>query len=165
MFVEDFKLIRGARIQQQLAVFEDSTFSKLEQNIDSGFPTTKKRQHATLPIQIKDIKYVPYQAGLKVQAVSTNAENGNVYEPIILFQNIDLTNNPTGVAVMMADGREHKMNPIPLSTTVTKVRCSCLDFYHRFSTFNFSDNSLEGNPMPQYVPKGTGRGPVNPYIS
>jgi len=59
------------------------------------------------------------------------------------------------------DGREYFVKQFTLSQTQAKVKCTCLDFHYRFSVWNHSKKSLEGDPPPPYIKK-TDSPPVNP---
>jgi hypothetical protein len=162
---DQLKLIRGKRIQQQLdTITEDSTYDELFRDIVGGFPNTAARQNATNPVQVSNVKYVAYQPNgiLKVQAEASS--NGHKYQPTILFQNVDYTGEGVpGSTTFRGTGGEHHIEPIDLNHSTVKVRCTCLDFYHRFSQHNQNDGSLAGSPMPPYQKKpGSNRPPVNP---
>lgn len=157
----EFKVLRGQRLLTQLD--EDSTYRDLENDIRRGFPDTRKRQHATGPVGILKLSYVPYvQDGvLRVEAVANSS--GNKYNPIIQFREVqfqeeDLPNNTTFRA---ADNNEYHIQPIQLAGSNVKVRCNCLDFYWRFSPTNAGDASLYGEPRPPYNAQGN-RPPANP---
>jgi len=159
---QKLQLIRGARILQQLA--EDSTPLELERNIAKGFPQTTKRQHATDPVRIVQIKYVPFEANkeLKVTAIASSA--GKNYDTVIQFNDVEFQPEdlPTNTTFIAADNETYNILPISLSTHTVKIRCDCLDFYHRFAMWNFNDSSLYGPKMPTYIRKTTTRPDVNP---
>lgn len=160
---EQLYLIRGRRITNQLKLIEESTIADLQNNIERGFPETKARQHATNPVQVTSLKFVayPHNEELKVQARVTS--NGHRYQPIIMFQNVIFTDSldTNATTFKTVDVTEHIV-PIELDRSNVKVRCTCLDFYHRFSKQNRTDGSFHGRPMPPYHSKGSGRPPVNP---
>lgn len=154
--------VRGARILQQLN--EVSTVSGLEQNISTAFPTTTKRQHATGEVAIQNIQYIPYIGTKMLHIKASTTSNGHQYKQSIqfndvVFENADTEENATFTA---ADGVETHVQPLVLSHLNVKVRCDCLDFYHRFANYNSQDKSLVGKAPPVYVRKTTTRPPVNP---
>lgn len=157
---KEFKLIRGERLLQGLA--ENSAYDKLYGNIVRGFPETKKRQHAVGEVNVSNVTLLPY-VGMKYLEVSGQARsNQHMYKPSIQFLRVifepnDSTNN---VTFQGKDGQEHHMQPIILGQNNVKVRCTCLDFYYTFATWNFDDNSLIGRKPPMYHKK-TNRPPRN----
>lgn len=159
---ENLKLIRGDRILQLLV--EDSTPQELERNIKIGFPETKKRQHVTQPVKIAQIKYTPYpkEGELRVSAVATNGQNQ--YTPVILFNEVIFEPEDTAIntTFLASNNEEYNVKKIHLKGNTVKLRCNCLDFYHRFATWNFNDDSLYGPKPPPYPRKTNTRPPVNP---
>lgn len=159
---KNFKLIRGERVLQILE--EDSTPSELFQNIVTGFPKTRKRQHATQSVSISNVRYTPYveNGTLLVEATATN--EGKKYTPTILFNDVayEAEDTPTNTTFLASNNEEYNILPIKLKDNTVKVRCTCLDFYHRFSTWNFQDDSLYGPKPPPYRRKTITRPPANP---
>lgn len=160
--MSDYKLIRGARILQQLS--EDSTEDQLDTNIRREWPNTKKRQNATGEVVIQNIQYIPYIGTKFLHVKSTSQSNGHAYRQAlqfvkVVFENADTPNNVTATAT---DGEEFHCQPIDLTNHNAKVRCSCLDFYYRFAFHNSGDNSLVGRAPPLYHRKTTNRPSVNP---
>lgn len=158
----EFMLIRGARIVQQLE--EASTVTGLEQNITTAFPNTTKRQHATGEVAVQNIQYIPYIGTKMLHVKSSTSSNGHQYQQVIQFNNVvfepsDTEENATFTAT---DGTETHAQPLDLNALNVKVRCNCLDFYHRFANYNAQDKSLVGKAPPVYVRKTTTRPPVNP---
>jgi hypothetical protein len=157
----ELKVIRGDRLLTQFN--EDSTYNQLYTGIVQAFPNTRKRQNATAPVVVSRIEYVPY-VNNGVLRVEAEARNGpGRYQPVIQFREVSFAEQGASntVTFRAADGQEYGIVPIRLAGSNIKVRCTCLDFYHRFSMHNHSDGSLAGNPPPPYVPKG-GRPSVNP---
>lgn len=162
---EQLKIIRGKRIQQQIDnLQEDSTYDELFHDIVGGFPNTSARQNATAPVQIGNVKYVAFQPDETLKVQGEARSNGHIYQPTILFQGVQYAGEDTpGATVFRGVDGQHAIEPIDLASTNVKVRCTCLDFYHRFSQHNQNDGSLVGRPMPPYQKKpGSNRPPVNP---
>lgn len=157
----EYKLLRGKRLLTQLD--EQSTYNNLYTDIQQGFPETRARQYATQTIAIQNIKYVPVTRGLNVQA--TVRSNQREYDPQIQFLGVKFlpAATATSTTIMGSDGEERHIEPIDLARSNVKVRCNCLDFYFRFASWNYSDQSLWGRKPPLYrkVP-GSNRPPVNP---
>jgi len=163
---EEFKIIRGQRIADQLddfQLFEQSTYSELERNVLSFVPTTKKRQHAIDPIRIVSIEMLPFLGTKNLNIAGLASSDGKNYSSTIIFNKIeyeeeDLTDN---VSFMAKDGEMYHIKPIQLNNHTVRVRCNCMDFYWRFAAFNAKDKSLIGRAPKAYQPKSN-RGPVNP---
>jgi hypothetical protein len=156
-----YKLLRGQRILNQLN--EESSFNGLYREIERGFPDTRARQHATGEVAVANIKYVPAQGKLQVDA--TTRSNMHEYKSSIMFLTVQY--EPQGgenITTFVGPGNaEYHIQPIDLSMSSVKVRCNCLDFFYRFATWNANDSSLLGSKPPLYqrVP-GSTRPPVNP---
>ncbi len=160
--LDGLKFMRGERVLSILN--EDSSYRELFHDIERGFPRTTKRQHSTDTVVVTQTEYIAYPSSKALQISAQVRSNGRVYEPTILFLNVEYENEDTqgNVTFMASDGKEYSVLPISLTNTNVKVRCTCLDFYHRFSTWNFKDNSLFGPRMPPYRRKTRNRPPVNP---
>ena len=154
-------VIRGNRIIQQLN--EDSTYKELKQNTMQFEPATKKRQYAVDPIQITQVKLIPYEASNSLQIQGVASSDGSKYDTVMLFSGIQYEDEDgaDNVTFMGSDGEEHHIQPIQLSQNNVKVSCTCLDFRWRFATWNSKKDSLYGDPPPPYQKK-TDRPPVNP---
>ncbi len=158
----EHQVVRGARIIQQLN--EVSTVTGLEQNISTAFPNTTKRQHATGEVAVQNIQYIPYIGTKMLHVKSSTNSNGNQYQQSIQFNNVTFepTDTETNATFTASDGTEAHVQPLDLNAINVKVRCNCLDFYHRFANYNSQDKSLVGKAPPVYVRKTTTRPPVNP---
>ena len=156
--MKKFRVVRGERIEQ--ALDEDVTYNQLRQNIQHGFPETRKRQYATGEVNITNIQYVPIQGGLQVKSAARS--NGHNYAQVMMFTNVPHNDGGEGVTVTGTDGAEHTVQPISLTDARVKVNCSCLDFHYRFATWNYNDDALAGQKPPLYQRKTTDRPPVNP---
>lgn len=158
---DDHQFIRGQRILDQLN--EMSSYPKLYDNIERGFPTTKKRQHATGEVTVTNTQYIPY-VGMKmlhIKALTTS--NGHQYAQSLQFLRVTYETEDTesNITFQGTDGRDYHIAPITLTDHNVKVKCNCLDFFHRFAHYNAQDKSLIGRPPPLYQRK-TDRPPVNP---
>lgn len=140
---------------------EASTINKLEQNVVQNFPDTSKRQNAVGEVSVGTITYTPYpeQSTLKVEAQTRS--NQHNYQTVCQFDNVQFTNDGSGVQATGTTGEQFTLQPIDLNASNVKVRCSCLDFHWRFSMWNAKDDSLYGEP-PGLYQKKTDRPPVNP---
>jgi len=157
------RLVRGARILAQLN--EDSTANDLENNIQRGFPDTKKRQHATGDVTIQNVQYIPYVGTKFLHVKSTaNSTSGKQYQQVIQFVRVNFEPEDTDANATFTgtNGEGYHVTPIELAGNNVKVRCNCLDFHWRFAAYDYNDNSLVGKPPPPYVRKTTNRPPANP---
>jgi hypothetical protein len=156
-----FMPVTGENVHQQL--LEDSTPRELERNIELAFPNTDRRQHATNEVKIISMKYHQLPDNT-LKVVTQCRSNGHTYIPVVQFT--DVTFEPAAAAsnvkVTLEAGREAYVTPIMMGTNNVRVRCGCLDFYHRFAHYNLGDNSLYGGPFPPYQRKTTTRPPANP---
>jgi hypothetical protein len=163
-----YKVLRGQRIKEVLDfISEESSYDDLDSNIDMGFPNTAKRQHVADEVRIVQMKVTPYVKTneIKVEAVGQNTKSFSINKPIILFKDVEYeeestTDNQSFTAV---DNNEYHVQKVEMAEHTCKVRCTCMDFYHRFSSHNHGDDSLQGQPMPAYVRKTNNRPPVNPF--
>ena len=163
-------LIRGARINQQIErealLKEESTLRQLDTNTRQFQPPSQKRQHATGPVNIVQVQTIPFAPSqeLKIECTARSGESGKTYHPILMFQNVvyEEQDAETNVSFTGHDGQEHHIQPISLANNNVKVRCDCLDFYHRFFPYNNRDKSLYGNVPRPYVRKTADHAPANP---
>lgn len=156
-----FMFLRGQRILDQLN--EVSNVTQLQQNIEVGFPATKKRQHATGEVTVQGVEYIAYRGMKMLHIRSTTTSNGNAYRQSMQFMRVEFfdSDGPDVVTFKGTDGISYHIKPIALSVHNTKVKCNCMDFHHRFAHYNSQDKSLVGRPPPPYQRK-TNRPPVNP---
>lgn len=159
--MDEFMLLRGDRILQQL--YEMSSVPDLEDNIEQGFPHTKKRQHATNEVTVSNVQYMPYLGMKMLHVKSISSSNGHQYQQALQFLRVDFDDQkqPDNATFQASDGADYHIKPLQLSGHNVKVRCNCLDFYYRFANYNSQDKSLVGRPPPPYQRK-TNRPPVNP---
>lgn len=174
MDTSDFKIIRGARILQQIdeeeTIEERSSYQELERKTITAFPRTRKRQHAVHPVQIVRTEFTPYigTRNLLVRGQAKSGTYNNVfYKPMLFFNEIvfEKEDTPQNVSIKASDGKDHHMQQIDLSDNIVRVRCDCLDFYFRFSPWDFSNDDLYGPKSKPYVRKTTTYPPVNPTRS
>lgn len=174
MDISKFKLIRGARILQQIeeetALSERSSYQDLERRTITAFPRTRKRQHATHPVQIVRTDFTPYigTRNLLVRGQAKSGTYNNVfYKPMLFFNEIQFEDEdtPQNVSFKVSGNEDYHMQPIDLSDNIVRVRCDCLDFYFRFSPWDFSNDDLFGPKPKPYVRKTNTYPPVNPTRS
>ena len=157
------KFFRGERIVEFMELTEAS-MAELERNIVFSFPHTTKRQHATGPVQVQELKLVPYTQTNDLLVNVRVQSDGHRYDPRILILDVayEDEDTPTNVTFTGSDGETYNVAPISMKQHDVKVSCTCLDFYYRFAVWNNNANSLYGNPPPLYRRKTETRPPVNP---
>lgn len=159
--MEGFYIIRSDRILQSL---QEATLSTFKSNIERGFPNTRKRQFATDPIRISQLKITPFVGTKSLFIKGVANSTGRIYDPMIFFTQVryqpaDTQDNITFVA---SDGKQYHIIPLSFVDDNAQVRCNCLDFHYRFAWHNAKAGDLYGRPPPKYIRKTTTRPPVNP---
>ena len=93
MDTTDFKIIRGVRllqwVEEEETLEERSAYDQLYKKTVQAFPRTRKRQHATQPIQIVRTDFTPYLGtrNLLVRGQARSGTYNNVYYKPMLFFN------------------------------------------------------------------------------
>lgn len=154
------RLVRGARILQWL---EEAPYTDLERGTLQFTPPTKKRQHATGPVQIARMVLHPAPQSGVLEVRSEAMSEGKKYTPAITFEGVEYQEQeqPWSITFKGADNNDYNISPIPLRNQNAKVYCNCLDFYWRFATWNAKANSLMGEPPRPYVRKTNTHPPAN----
>jgi hypothetical protein len=162
----EFRIIRGERLLQAILEEEqldEKSFTGLQQSTIRFQPPTKKRQYATGPIKIAQMQLIPAVPSriLKVEAVAQSEQK--TYDPVLQFSQIDFDEEDTdqNVTFMGSDGEQYHIVPISLMKQNVQVKCTCLDFFYRFASYNFVDGSLYGQKPPPYRRKTMTRPPAN----
>lgn len=143
----------------------EMTLYQLNRSTQNGFDD--KRKNKAPRMRLSNMKYTPSstnnKTNLTVTADCVSGDSGNHYQPVIVFNTVVLEpeNTSTNTTVPASTGEDININTYSLASSDVKVRCDCLDFYWRFTNFNFKQKALQGNPNPPYVKK-TNRPPVNP---
>lgn len=136
-------------------IFQESTIDSLFQKTLSAFPSCRKRQHSIDEIKITELNWTPY-LGLKtlfIKGLATNIANKKQYNSVILFKNINYTQNENSVQIVASNGRNYSFEKIKESTDVL-LRCSCPDHYYRSNYYAHLDHSLWGPKRRKYESKG-----------
>lgn len=154
------KTITGEQFEQALT--EDATYTQLRTNLDTAFPDTRKRQHATSEVSINKVLLTPMANALQVRSYSRS--NSHHYKQVLIFSDVDYNPpDPTMAATFMGtDRQQHTITPINLREQSVKVSCSCLDFHYRFAAWNHEADALSSQPPPPYIRKTQTRPPANP---
>jgi hypothetical protein len=139
----------------------ESTINDLYQSTVIGFPNSTKRQHATDPIRIVRLEWIPY-IGLKTLYIKGLAQNPesetydqSEYQPMILFKSVrfHFTRDQTNLVEIIAnDQRTYLLEK--LGTNDVLVRCDCADYRYRFAWYGHLDHSLYGRKPKKYESQG-----------
>lgn len=137
------------------------SLSNLKNNVRKNFGDA--REVRSTKSQISNYEIIP-SIGDKTLLIKMNitGEHG-VYQVLIRFINAQFGDGTQNgfVPVVGVDGITYHVKQFTSAQKQVRVRCNCLDFYYRFSVWNYTKKSLEGDPPPPYVKK-TDLPPVNP---
>jgi hypothetical protein len=139
----------------------ESSLKDLYRSSVFAFPTTLKRQHATDPVVITELRWTPF-VGMKTlftKGLAQSGESGKEYSPIILFKRVNY--NEDSVKITASDGMDYSFAPLSMENTDVALRCGCNDFYWRFNYYNSLEKSLQGQKRAKYESKSS-RPSVNP---
>lgn len=137
----------------------ETSLQDLYDSAVEAFPNTTLRQHATHPVVIKNLTWIPFLA-MKTLFLKAIAQNETrEYNPIILFK--DVRYDRPGVWITASDGKEYRFEQLDPARNDVLVRCNCKDFQWRFNFYNHLDRSLYGRKRAKYESKGIGP-PANP---
>jgi len=135
-------------------LFEDN-LTQLRQNIERGFPRTKKRQKISNTVSISNIRYTAYpmQHAVQVEA-SARGSTGN-YEPIILFTDVEFqeADTPNVITFKAINGEEYHVSPVSRRMNNVEMSCDCMDYQWRFASQNYQKDTQFGQPPPPYQRK------------
>jgi len=144
----------------------ETPLASLYNNTLTGFDTPRKQSSGRVQV-IKKIFIPTQQNGQRGVGIgATTRSSAKQYETKMFFDNItylgDEDAQANGFTFQTPDGQEHVIEPVGYNAGDVEVRCSCLDFYYRFSVWNNKDGSLLGDPPDPYINKTDNREPVNP---
>lgn len=147
---------------KQFQYLMEITVPQIKQNNTTGFPNTKKRQNVAHLVNIRHLKFEPYEPSGKLIIQAEAHSNGNIYTPQIEFNDVNYNENGD-TKFNGTDGEEHIIDRIQLSRVDVGINCTCSDFKFRFAHQHYQNKSLVGEPPEQYVKvPGSNRPPVNP---
>jgi hypothetical protein len=131
---------------------QETNLQDLYQNTVQAFPKTRKRQHSIDTIHIMEMQLTPY-LGVKtlfVKGLARNTENGNEYNPIVLFKNVKYHSekNQNWIEAIAKDGQKFFFEKLSKNDVV--IRCNCNDFHWRFNYTDHLDKSLYGRLRKKY---------------
>jgi hypothetical protein len=138
-----------------MAIWLETTLKDLHDAAADAFPQTNMRQHATDPIRIEGLRWIPFRGmgTLFVKALVNN--EGSKNESIILFKGVKYREGSGlgSVPVVASNGTKVNIDRLSFSRTDALVRCTCGDFRWRFSHWNREDGSLYGRGGRKYEAK------------
>ena len=130
----------------------ESSLTDLYQSSVEAFPGTTKRQHATDPITVVNLRWTPF-IGMKTLLIRGTAHNEDrEYNPLILFKKVAYHESEgRGIVGLAVSGdKKYFLEPISFSENDALVRCQCGDFHWRFQHFDHLDKSLYGRNRKKY---------------
>lgn len=137
---------------------DESSPNDLYRTTVRAFPKTTRRQHATQPIKIETLDWMPF-VGMKTLFIKGLARNEDrQYNTIVLFKGVDY--EADNITIAASDGMIYSFAPLSLERNDINVRCSCPDFSWRFNYYNHLDKSLQGPKRKKY--EGTTGVKANP---
>lgn len=143
---------------------EASTIPQLDAKARQAFPNTRKRQNDVGSVTVlPGIVYAPNVPKNELTIdTRTRSRSGNAHTQRIILYRVQFGQNGEPNLVPLPD-QEVGVQPIKLTAETSRVACSCMDFRFRFAPHNHQDDSLAGDPPPQYqkVP-GSNRPEANP---
>ena len=142
----------------------ESSLVDLYQSAVDAFPQTTLRQHATQPIKITNLRWIPYK-GMKTLFIRGLAQNEErEYSPIVLFKRVRYRDelDEGVVAIIASNGEIYNFDKLSLENTDVLVRCNCPDFKWRFNFYDHLDKSLYGRKRGPYTRLTEHRPPANP---
>lgn len=115
-------------------------------------------------VQVQEVTLIPSLQDKTLTAKSRTRSKDKFYETIIVFSGVKFfTEGGNGrQEIQVTDGSTYYIDPIRPYKSNVKVRCTCLDFYFRFSVWDQRDDALTGEAPEPYRRKTQSYPPVNP---
>lgn len=115
-------------------------------------------------VQVQEVNLIPSIQNKSLTAKSRTRTSDKFYETIIVFSGVQYFDEGGHgrQEIQGADGSSYFIDPIRPYKSNVKVRCTCLDFYFRFSVWDQRDDALTGEPPQPYQRKTDSYPPVNP---
>jgi hypothetical protein len=147
---------------KQFKYLTEITMPQIKRNNETGFPSTKKRQHIVNLVNARELKFEPFVPSNTLIVSCITVSNNHQYHTQLEFTKVHYHENGV-VAFNGSDGETHNIDKLNLNRDDVNVNCTCLDFRFRFAQQHYQNKSLVGEPPPPYtrVP-GSNRPPVNP---
>lgn len=122
------------------------------------------REQNSNKVQVQQINLIPSLQEKTLTAKAMTRGKDKTYETVIVFSGVQFFNEGGHgrQEFQAADGTSYFIEPIRPYKSNVKVRCTCLDFYFRFSVWDQRDDALTGEPPEPYKRKTDTYPPVNP---
>lgn len=148
-------------LESLFPLMETSTIGQLRSTSKVFFDTP--REQFSKRVQVTDVQFVPAVSDGTLTVKAKTRTDNHSYDTSITFEKVKYVNEGRNYAVPFTavDGQEYLIMPLRKMREYVKVRCTCMDFYWRFATWNHKNKSLMGAPPDPYIKK-TNRPPVNP---
>lgn len=141
-------------------IWIESSLKNLYDSSRKAFPRTKMREHATDPVRLEHLEWVPFLGVRTLFVKGTVRNEGRKHESIILFKGVEYGDEKGRVPLVDSSGRKVFLERLSASDDDVLVRCSCGDFFNRFNYYNSLDGSLFGRKRRKY--EGGGLWEANP---
>jgi hypothetical protein len=129
-------------------MLSESSFIDLYHNTVRAFPKTTKRQYATQPLEVVEVRFTPY-LGMKTLYVKGMIRNEDRhYDSIMLFKAVDYREDAP-LRIRGIEGKIYHLEPLTIENDIL-VRCNCADHFWRFRHYNHLDRSLYGRDRKKY---------------
>jgi hypothetical protein len=132
----------------------ESSLDDLYGNSKKAFPGARMREHATDPVRVEHLEWVPFLGVRTLFVKGTIRNDGRKHESIMLFKGVNYGDEMGRVPLADSSGREVFLERLSASDGDVLVRCSCGDFFNRFNYYNSLDGSLFGRKRRKYEGKG-----------
>jgi len=132
----------------------ESSLKDLYKSSQTAFPLTRMREHATHPVVVEHLEWVPFLGVGTLFVKATVRNEGRKHESIMLFKGVEYGDEKGRISLVDSSGRKVFLKRISESEDDVLVRCSCGDFFNRFNYYNSLDGSLFGRKRRKYEGKG-----------
>lgn len=115
-------------------------------------------------VQVQEVNLIPSLQNKSLTVKARTRTSDKFYETIIVFSGVQFFDEGGHgrQEIQATDGSTYFIDPIRPYKSNVKVRCTCLDFYFRFSVWDQRDDALTGEPPQPYQRKSDAYPPVNP---
>lgn len=122
------------------------TISQLDKDTVNNFVGDRKER--SNEIRIQTLTYIPYVKNNKLLCVANVIGKTSNYITKISFSNVNFEGD---VIITTSSNEDQNLEPISLNNADVEVKCNCLDFFQRLSSYNKNVNALYGKDTPNYT--------------
>jgi hypothetical protein len=146
----------------QTIILNETQYGVLLGNTLSNFLSNRKQSSSK--VQVVKTIFIPSVDNEQLEVRATTNSKKQRYRTSMIFDDVEFVDeeDPKATTIIGTDHNEYHLLRIPINNVDVKVKCTCLDFYYRFATWNSGDDSLIGKPPPPYQRRTTHMPPVNP---